>query len=66
LAAAPSFPLKFERRIVALPYQGATTDLPVDLFSVSGQYAIVAAVAAIIGIVVTLLALGSSRFARPY
>jgi esterase FrsA len=38
LAAAPSFPVKFERRIVALPYQGATTDLPVHLFSVSGQY----------------------------
>jgi esterase FrsA len=38
LAAAPSFPVKFERRIVALPYQGASTDLPVHLFSVSGQY----------------------------
>jgi esterase FrsA len=39
LKAAPSFPVKFERRILALRYQGKSVNLPVDLFSVTGQYA---------------------------
>lgn len=38
LKAAPGFPVKFERRILALPYQGGTVNLPVHLFSKSGQY----------------------------
>ncbi len=38
LAAAPSFTLKFERRLIKLPYRGAGIDLPVHLFSVSGDY----------------------------
>ena len=38
LAAAPSFPVEFERRLIKLPYRGATIDLPVHLFSVSGDY----------------------------
>src|SRR6202161_3686472 len=39
LKAAPSFPVKFERRILAIPYQGGTVSTPVHLFSVTGQYA---------------------------
>lgn len=38
LAAAPSFPIKFERRILTLPHAGATIELPVHLYSVSGDY----------------------------
>lgn len=38
LAAAPDFPVKFERRILTLPYRDASVDLPVHLFSVSGQH----------------------------
>ena len=38
LAAAPSFPVEFERRTIKLPYRGASVDLPVHLFSVSGDY----------------------------
>ena len=33
LKAAPSFPVKFERRILAIPYQGGTVSTPVHLFS---------------------------------
>ena len=39
LKAAPSFPVKFERKTFALPYQGGSVNLPVHLFSVTGQYA---------------------------
>jgi esterase FrsA len=39
LKAAPSFPVKFERRILTIPYQGGTASTPVHLFSVTGQYA---------------------------
>ena len=39
LKAAPSFPVKFERRILAIPYQGGTVSTPAHLFSVTGQYA---------------------------
>src|SRR6202167_6312317 len=39
LKAAPSFPVKFERRILAIPYQGGAVSTPVHLFSVTGQYA---------------------------
>ena len=34
LAAAPGFPVKFERRIVATPFSGGTAKLPVHLFSI--------------------------------
>jgi esterase FrsA len=39
LKAAQSFPVKFERRMLAIPYQGGTVSTPVHLFSVTGQYA---------------------------
>jgi esterase FrsA len=39
LKAAPSFPVKFERKTFALPYQGGSVNLPVHLFSVTAQYA---------------------------
>ena len=39
LKAAPSFPVKFERRMLTIPYQGGTVSTPVHLFSVTGQYA---------------------------
>jgi hypothetical protein len=32
-------PVKFEHRILAIPYQGGTVSTPVHLFSVTGQYA---------------------------
>jgi len=38
LTAAPGFPVKFERRFVAVPFVGATTTLPVHLYSVSGRF----------------------------
>jgi len=38
LTAAPMFPVNFERRVIALPYQGGLVDLPVHLFSGSGRY----------------------------
>jgi len=38
LTASPDFVVKFERRILALPYKGATVDLPVHLFSASGHF----------------------------
>jgi esterase FrsA len=38
LAAAPGFPIKFERQVVAAPFAGATAMVPVHLFSVSGRY----------------------------
>src|SRR5277367_6360397 len=39
LKAAASFPVKFERRILAIPYQSGTVTTPVHLFSVTRQYA---------------------------
>ena len=36
LKAAPSFPVKFERRILAIPYQGGSVSTPVHLISVTG------------------------------
>jgi esterase FrsA len=38
LAAAPGFPVKFERRVIATPFMGGMAPLPVHLFSVSGRY----------------------------
>ena len=38
LAAAPGFPVKFERRVVGTSYAGGTATLPVHLYSVSGRY----------------------------
>jgi esterase FrsA len=38
LAAAPGFPVKFERRLIELPYAAGTASLPVHLYSVTGQY----------------------------
>jgi esterase FrsA len=39
LEAAPSFPVKFERRTVAVTAGGQSFGLPVHLFSASGQFA---------------------------
>ena len=36
LSAAPDFPVKFERRVIAAPFAGGTAALPVHLYSVSG------------------------------
>jgi esterase FrsA len=36
--AAKDFPVKFERRIVVVPYQGAEVEVPVHLYSVDGDY----------------------------
>jgi esterase FrsA len=38
LAAAPGFPVKFERQVVAIPFAGGTATAPVHLYSVSGRY----------------------------
>lgn len=38
LAAAPGFPVKFERRLVVTPFAGGTTMIPAHLYSVSGRY----------------------------
>ncbi len=38
LIAAPQFPVNFERHILALPFRGDILNLPVHLFSKSGQY----------------------------
>src|SRR5215813_7141994 len=38
LAAAPEFPLKFERRLIELPYNGAKTTVPVHLYNSAGEY----------------------------
>lgn len=38
LEAAPSFPCKFERRIVTIPVGGANVELPIHLFSSTGRY----------------------------
>jgi esterase FrsA len=38
MAAVPGFPIKFERRLLKLAHRGATLELPVHLFSVSGKH----------------------------
>ena len=38
LAAAPGFPVKFERRIIDLAYGSATVKVPVHLYSATGEY----------------------------
>jgi len=38
LAAAPGFPVKFERQVVATPFAGGTAMAPVHLYSASGRY----------------------------
>jgi esterase FrsA len=38
LAAAPGFPVKFERRLIDVPYQGATATVPTHIYSATGQY----------------------------
>jgi len=38
LAAAPGFPVEFERRVVAIPFAGGTAALPVHLYSANGRY----------------------------
>jgi esterase FrsA len=38
LAAAPHFPMKFERRLIDLPYKGAETTVPVHFYRSTGQY----------------------------
>ena len=38
LAAAPGFPVKFERRVIATPFMGRAAAVPVHLFSVDGRY----------------------------
>jgi esterase FrsA len=38
LAAAPVFPVKFERRLIELTYGNRTVSLPVHLYSATGQY----------------------------
>jgi esterase FrsA len=38
LAAAPGFPVKFERRYVATPFAGRTATIPVHLYSRAGRY----------------------------
>jgi esterase FrsA len=38
LAASPSFPVKFERRMIKVPYGSATVTVPVHLYSATGEY----------------------------
>jgi esterase FrsA len=38
LAAAPTFPIKFERRVMAIRFMGGTAALPVHLLSVRGRH----------------------------
>jgi esterase FrsA len=38
LEAAPSFPVKFERRDIAIPVDDGTIKMPIHLFSKSGQF----------------------------
>jgi len=39
LKAAPTFPVHFERRMIAVPYAGKTVDVPVHIYSKTGDYA---------------------------
>ena len=38
LAAAPTFPVKFERRLIRTPFAGGTATVPVHLYSATGQH----------------------------
>ena len=38
-AAAPDFPVRFERRIISVPYRGGTAEVPVHPYSADGNYA---------------------------
>jgi esterase FrsA len=38
LLAAEDFPVKFERRIITIPYRGGTVDVPGHLYSTDGDY----------------------------
>jgi esterase FrsA len=38
LAAAAGFPVKFERKLIDVPFAGATASVPLHLYSASGQY----------------------------
>jgi esterase FrsA len=38
LAAAPTFPVHFERRVLTVPYGGADVEVPVHLYSATGDY----------------------------
>lgn len=38
LAAAPTFPVKFERRLIDVPYRGTVSTIPTHIFSATGQY----------------------------
>jgi esterase FrsA len=38
LAAAPGFPVKFERRLIDVPYQTTKATMPTHLYSATGQY----------------------------
>lgn len=38
LKAAPTFPIHFERRIITVPYGGKTVDVPVHIYSATGDY----------------------------
>jgi esterase FrsA len=38
LAAAPTFPVKFERRLIHVPYRGTVATIPAHIYSTTGQY----------------------------
>src|ERR1700728_5435566 len=38
VAASPSFPVRFERRLLSVPYLGATVEVPVHIYSASDDY----------------------------
>jgi esterase FrsA len=38
VAASPSFPVRFERRLLSVPYLGAKIDMPVHIYSASDDY----------------------------
>lgn len=38
LAAAPGFPMKFERRLIDVPYGAATVTVPTHIYSATGEY----------------------------
>jgi esterase FrsA len=38
LKASPTFPIRFERRMITVPYAGKTVDVPVHMYSTTGDY----------------------------
>ncbi|HEY3831227.1 MAG TPA: hypothetical protein VGO03_02950 [Acidimicrobiia bacterium] len=38
LAASATFPLHFERRVLDVPYRGAHVEVPVHIYSATGEY----------------------------